>query len=47
VRVSAAGGGIRGDAWEIGLHGTLLMTRLVDYIELGLGVRAAYHFTGF
>ena len=43
----AAGGGLRGDGWEIGLHGTVLMTRLVDYVELGLGVRAAYHFNVF
>ena len=43
----SAGGGIRADRWEVGLHGTLLMPRLVDYVELGLGIRAAYHFTEF
>ena len=43
----SAGGGIRADRWEVGLHGTLLMTRLLDYVELGLGIRAAYHFAQF
>ena len=42
-----AGGGLRGDGWEIGLHGTFLMLRLIDIVELGLGIRAAYHFAEF
>lgn len=43
----AAGGGIRAARWEVGLHGTFLTTRLVDGVELGLGIRAGYHFTVF
>ncbi|KAK4045121.1 hypothetical protein OUZ56_032529 [Daphnia magna] len=37
----SAGGGIRADRWEVGLHGTFLMFRMVDFVKLGLGIRAA------
>ena len=43
----SAGGGIRAARWEVGLHGTFVMFRMVDGVELGLGLRAGYHFTVF